>query len=279
MTILVVGARGSVGRHVVGQLLDAGESVRASVRKLGSAGDLPRAVDVVAADLTKPDTLSAALDGVRSVFLYSPPDGAEGFVAAARAAGVEHVVLLSSGSVLLPYAAGNAIAEEHRAVEQTLADSGLHWTPVRPLVLASNALNWAKSIRADRVVKLVHPDSVTAPIHERDIAAVAVAAILDDTNAHVSDLLTGAELLSQRQQVEVISEVTNTDIHIEELSETQARQHFGRFEESRVVDAIIEFIAAARHGGSPATATAELVLGRQPASFAQWVGDHVAEFQ
>ncbi|HWO62341.1 MAG TPA: NAD(P)H-binding protein [Umezawaea sp.] len=269
--VLVIGARGSVGRHVVDQLSLAGQQVRSSVRNPALA-DPP---NVVVADLTEPDTLRAALDGVSTVFLYAPTEGATVFVDAAKASGVEHVVLLSSGSVLLPNAVGNLIAEEHRAVERALAESGLRWTPIRPLVLANNALNWAESIRAERVVRLVHPDAVTAPVHERDIAAVAVAAVLDG-GEHVSEVLTGPELLTQQRQVELIGDAIGADVRIEELSEAEARERFGA---SQVFDAVLEFINAARTGGSPATSTAERVLGRRPASFAEWANDHAAEFR
>ncbi len=277
MTTLVIGARGAVGRHVLDGLLAVGEPVRASVRVRASA-DFPHQVSVVEADLSKPDTLKTACDGVRKVFLYAPSHGVDGFVEAARGAGVEHVVVMSSGSVLLPYAENNALAVAHRAVEQELADSGLHVTPIRPLVLANNALNWAHSIRAEGVVKLVHPDAVMAPIHERDIAAVAVAALTGMAGPQASALLTGGELLSQQRQVELIGEAIGTDIRIDELSEERARAEFGRFEESPIVDAIIELIAAATQGGSPATTTAQDVLGRPPVPFAQWARDHVAEF-
>jgi uncharacterized protein YbjT (DUF2867 family) len=141
MTTLVIGARGSVGRHVVEQLVAAGDSVRASVRRLGSA-DMPAGVGVVEADLRKAGTLRAALRGVRRVFLYVPVEGTHGFVEAALDADLERVVVMSSGSVLLPSAAGNAIAEQHRAVEAALLASGLPWMPIRPLVLANDALGW-----------------------------------------------------------------------------------------------------------------------------------------
>ncbi|HEV7963289.1 MAG TPA: NAD(P)H-binding protein [Actinoplanes sp.] len=278
MTTLVIGARGSVGRHVVDRLLATGEPVRASVRNLASA-DLPAEVSVVAADLTRPDTLTAALDGVRKVFLYAPTAGADAFIAAARDADLDRVVLLSSGSVLLPYAAGNVIAEEHRAVEQALAGSGLRWTPIRPLVLANNAMNWADSIRAEGVVRLVHPDAVLAPIHERDIAAVAVAALLGEAGDDVGAMLTGPELLSQRRQVELVGAAIDRDIQIEELSESEAREHFGQFEKPEIVDAILEFITAAASGGSPATDTAQRVLGRPATPFAQWAREHASDFR
>ncbi|MEU5433645.1 NAD(P)H-binding protein [Streptomyces sp. NPDC020719] len=281
MTTLVIGARGSVGRHVLDQLLAAGEPVRASARNPASA-DLPPGVPVVAADLTRPETLTAALDGVRQVFLYVTSAGMADFADAARAAGVEHVVLLSSGSVLLPYAQANAISLEHRAAERVLAAAGLRWTPIRPLVLANNALSWSYSIRKEGVARLLHPDAVTAPIHERDIAQVAVAALTghrpEGGSGDLSDLLTGAESLSQRRQIELIGAATGRSIRIEELTEAQALDHFAPFGSRETAAAVVELIAAATKGGSPATDTARRVLGRPPLPFARWAADHAAAF-
>ncbi|WP_330335908.1 NAD(P)H-binding protein [Streptomyces sp. NBC_00557] len=284
MTTLVIGARGGIGRHVVDQLLAVGEPVRASVRDPRSGSDLPAAAEVVTADLTRPDTLRPALDGVRRVFLYAPPASAEGFATVAAEAGLERVVLLSSGSVLLPGMEHNAIAQEHRAVEAALSDAGLPWTPVRPLVLASNSLRWAESIRSSGTVRLVHPDAVTAPVHERDVAAVAVTALgigAEDavTTAPTSAaMLTGPELISQRRQVEQIGQAIGRRLRIEELSPDQAREHYGRFSDPATVDAILQFLSLAATGGSPCTPTARRVLGRPGHSFAQWARDHAKDF-
>lgn len=274
MTTLVIGARGSVGRLVLDQLLAAGEPVRASVRNPAATG-LPAGVPVVTADLTDPATLPAALDGVQRVFLYSNPDGIEGFAKAAEQAGVRHVVVLSSGSVLLDSAVGNAIAEEHRQMERVLADSGLHWTPIRPLVLANNALSWAHSIRAEQVVRLVYPDTAAAPIHEHDIASVAVAALRGATEG-VSEMLTGPARLSQRDQVGLIAQRTGTPIEVHELSEADGLAHLGRFLPPHFAAAVVELLAA---GDSPRTATVEQVLGRPALPFERWVDDHVHDFR
>jgi uncharacterized protein YbjT (DUF2867 family) len=190
MTTLVIGARGGVGRHVLDGLVAAGEPVRASVRDPGTAGDLPAGVPVVAADLTRPETLPAALDGVRQVFTYATPSGARAFADAARTAGVEHVVLMSSGSVLLPWTRDNAIAREHREVEEVVAEAG-RLTPIRPLLLASTARRWARAIRDEGTVALAYPDGRTAPVHERDVAAVAVAALTGTGGEAVAQILTG----------------------------------------------------------------------------------------
>jgi uncharacterized protein YbjT (DUF2867 family) len=283
MTTLVIGARGGIGRHVLDQLLAVGEPVRASVRDHRAGADLPTAAEVVTADLTQPDTLRPALDGVSRVFLYAPPSGAEGFAAVAAQAGVERVVLLSSGSVLLPDMERNAIAAEHRAVEEALTAAGLPWTPVRPLVLAGNALRWAESIRSNDSVPLVYPDAVTAPIHERDVAAVAVAALRADIGDAAAEeltsaMLTGPDLISDRRQVELVGHAIGRTLRVEELSPDQAREHYGRFTDPTTVEAVLQFQAAAVDGGSPRTQTVPRVLGRPGLGFEQWARDHVRDF-
>jgi uncharacterized protein YbjT (DUF2867 family) len=122
MATLVVGARGHVGHAVVTGLLAAGEVVRASSRAPQS-GEFPEGVEVVRADLADPASWPRVLAGVRKVFLYAHPETATEFAAAARDAGVEHVVLLSSSSVLLPDAASDPIAQRHVVVERALDET------------------------------------------------------------------------------------------------------------------------------------------------------------
>jgi uncharacterized protein YbjT (DUF2867 family) len=66
-TTLVIGATGTVGRHLVPQLVRRGLSVRALVRN--PAADLPAGVDRAVGDLADPASLIPALDGVDAVYL------------------------------------------------------------------------------------------------------------------------------------------------------------------------------------------------------------------
>ena len=139
MSILVTGARGSIGREVLAELLASGKSVRASSRN-PKPGEFPEVGGVVRADLSEPESFPHLLDGVHKVFLYANAQAPAEFAAAARKAGVEHVVLLSSNSVLFPNPEKNPIAMLHMKVERAFERSGLDWTFVRPGYRATNTL-------------------------------------------------------------------------------------------------------------------------------------------
>jgi uncharacterized protein YbjT (DUF2867 family) len=200
MTVLVTGARGDVGGAVLAGLAAAGEPVRASSRA-PRPGEFPAGVEVARADLADPASWLAALAGVRKVFLYAHPEGAAEFAAAARKAGVEHVVLLSSSTVLYPDSEANPIAVRHIAAERALEGAGLDRTFVRPGYYATNALRWWQSIRTGRVLRTAFPEAVTSPVHERDIAQVAVRALLDDRHRGAAYPVLGAGPVTVREQV------------------------------------------------------------------------------
>lgn len=275
---LVMGAGGSVGKHVLDGLLARDVAVRASSRK-PQAGRFPMGVEVVAADLGDPASLTVAFDGVGQVFLYANHPGVDGVIAAARAAGIEQVVLMSSGSVIHPSSKGNAITEEHREVEKAFsAAPDLRVVPVRPLVLATNALGWSYPIKAGAVLPLYKPDAVTAPIHEKDIAAVVVAVLTGAESVAASGLLTGPARMSQREQVNAIAAATARDIAVEELGREQALAQFTRFMPAGEAEAVLQFLDDAAAGNSPATTTVEDVLGRPAIGFDVWAADHAADF-
>jgi len=278
MTILVTGASGHVGRAVLDQLRAAGADVRASSRDPRTA-QLPVGVPVAAADLTRPETLPAALAGVARVFPYAQPEAIDSFVQAAQAAGVEQVVFLSSASLVEPGAADDPIAQHHRAVEQALERSALAWAFIRPGAFATNALQWARAIRAEGVVHIPYPQSESAPIHEADIAAVAVAALTGGTLRNAATHLTGPESLTQERQVTLIGEAIGRELRCVELTPDQARTEMGRFMPPQFVDAPLRMWAAT--DGVPATISdaAAQTTGRPGRSFATWARAHAADFR
>src|SRR5213080_1050192 len=203
MTILVTGARGHVGRAVLDALVAAGQDVRAASRDATTL-DVPTAK--VSADLEDPSTLDAALDGVESVFLYTRPQGIDGFVKAAAAAGVRHVVLLSSGATLEPRSAQSRVALLHRAVEEALIAAPFAETLLNPGSFATNTLGWRADI-AEGVVRTPYPDSRVGAIHERDIGDVAAKILVEGSHVGEALQLSGPSPISYREQAEVLADV------------------------------------------------------------------------
>ena len=74
-TVLVVGATGSIGWHVVAEVIREGYAVRALVRDASKARTLPPGAQAVVGDLTQPETLGAAVEGVDAVIFTHGSDG------------------------------------------------------------------------------------------------------------------------------------------------------------------------------------------------------------
>lgn len=75
MNVLIIGATGSIGRLVVEKAIRGGHTVRALVRTPGKSHRLSSEAQVVTGDLTRPDTLASAVDGVDAVVFTHGSDG------------------------------------------------------------------------------------------------------------------------------------------------------------------------------------------------------------
>jgi uncharacterized protein YbjT (DUF2867 family) len=278
MTVLVTGARGAVAREVVSQLLAAGERVRVG-SAAGPPGGFASEVDSVRADLADPATLPAALAGVDKVFLYAEPAGIGGFVAAASAAGVRHVVLLSSGAIIHPGAENGPIALKHAAVEKALEGSGIPWTFVRPDAFAANALQWAADIRADGVVRTAFPGAASAPIHERDVAEVVVTALLEPGHEGTAPALSGPESLTQAEQIGIISDVVGVAVRVERIAVAEARRQLEAVLPAAFAEFLVQAQAAAERGPATVRTGVADITGRFPLSFVEWAKDHADDFR
>jgi uncharacterized protein YbjT (DUF2867 family) len=279
MVTVVFGARGNVGRHVAAGLLAAGEQVRVTSRSPATAGFAAQ-VQVAAADLDQPETLPAALAGAAKVFLYARPAGIAGFTEAARAAGVQHVVLLSSAAVVSAGADRNPIARLHRAVESAIEQSGTGWTFIRPGMFAANTRWWwAEPIRRASAVRLPWPDAQTAPVHEKDIAALAVAALTGHAHSRQAYTVYGPQSLTLRQQVAHIGDAIGREISLSVIAAGQARQELAASTSPAAADAVMGAWQAGNGGPAPTSVIAEKITGRPARTFAEWAADHADDFR
>lgn len=180
MTILVTGATGTVGRHVVDQLVQRGASVRALVRDPARAA-LPSGVDVVQGDLLDVDALRSAFAGVSTLFLLNavvPDEFTQALVAlnVAREAGVERVVYLSvihsDVYVNVPHFAGKF------GVERMIERMGFAATILRPAYFMDNDLTIRDVVRGYGVYPMPIGARGVAMIDARDIGETAALELI-----------------------------------------------------------------------------------------------------
>jgi uncharacterized protein YbjT (DUF2867 family) len=277
--ILVTGATGHVGQHVVSGLLAAGAAVRAVTREPGSAG-LPDAAEVVRADLTDPRTLDRYLDGAEAVFLIWPffEAGAAPAVLEAIARHARRVVYLSATAVH-----DDRELQENGIwgqIEQLIEQSGLAWTFLRASGFAANTLAWADQIRDEGRVRWPYGGAARSLIHERDLAAVAVRALTEDGHAGAKYVLTGPAAVTQAEQVRIIGEVTGHPVRWEELSPEVARQELlAAWGDPDFVDHALDTWAGLVTEPEQVTRTVQEVTGSPARTFREWATDHAADFR
>jgi uncharacterized protein YbjT (DUF2867 family) len=281
-SILVTGATGNVGRNVVSLLSGTGAKVRALTRNPDTA-HLPDSVEVVRGDLADPSTLEGALEGVGAVFLMwrGFPGAVTPAIAKLLVKHARRVVFLSSSAIQdeLPVQT-NPIGSIHLEIEEEIKKTGLEWTFLRPGAFAANALTWwAPQLRSGDVLRWPYAAAAWAPIHERDIAAVAVRALTEDGHTGKRYFLTGGEVLTQAEQLHAIGEAVNRSLRYEELGPDAARLQLSAILPSFVVDRLLD--AWAGMAGKPVrvTRTVEEITGAPPATFRQWAVDHVEDFR
>ena len=171
----------------------------------------------------------------------------------------------------------NPLAALHAEIERSVKASGVAWTVLRPGMFAANALFWwAPQIRTGDVVRWPYADASTAPIDERDIAAVAVHALLEAGHNGADYVLTGPESLTQLEQVATIGEAIGRQLRFEEMSPEHARRELP-FPESVATMLLDAWKAAV---GQPAYVTSVVaeITGRTARTFRDWVSDNSSEF-
>ncbi|NUW33614.1 NAD(P)H-binding protein [Nonomuraea sp. SMC257] len=276
--ILVTGATGNVGKHVVSQLAQAGIPVRALVRD-PSRARLPENVQVVAGDLTAPETLEPALRDVDSVFLVWP-----GFAAETAEPVVEAVAKHARRVVYLSADVPGAGDDDeptifHQRIERLIKRTGMTWTFLRPGGFAVNTLGWADQIR-EGVVRWPYGAASRSLIHEKDIAAVATHVLTSGGHAGAAYVITGPERLTQAEQVRVIGEAVGREVRWEDMPPEEARQVLtAAWGDPGFVESALRGWESFVTAPEKVTDTVERLLGRPALTFHEWARDHAADFR
>ena len=274
MTVLVTGATGNIGRHVVDCLVRRGGAPVRALTRNPTSKRLPERVEAVSGDLTAPDTLGRAMAGVTAMHLisiggddYAPLHTAEEVVARAVDAGVRRVTVLTG-------------TEDELAVLEAVAASGLAWTHVRPVELMSNKLGWAESIRSEGVVRAPFAEQPHAIVDEADVGAVVAAALVEDGHSGRTYTPTGPQALTPVQAARVIGDAIGRDIRFVELSPEQVREQMRASGlRDQVIDDVIAYGADPPQVAYTVLPTVRQVTGRPAHSFQQWVAEHADAFR
>ncbi|CAL9529909.1 MULTISPECIES: SDR family oxidoreductase [Streptomyces] len=217
MSIVVTGASGKLGRHVVEQLLEkvpAGQ-VTAVVRSPEKVADLAeRGVRVAVADYNAPETFDGLFAAGDKVLLISGNEFDKGRVRqhsvvidAAKAAGVALLAYTSAPGSLTA-----ALADDHRGTERALLDSGV------PYVLLRNG--WYHENYTENLAPVLEHNAVVAAAGEgrvssasrADYAAAAVAVLTGEGHENTTYELGGDEAWSFAEYAAELSRQTGREI-------------------------------------------------------------------
>ncbi|HZE38855.1 MAG TPA: NAD(P)H-binding protein [Stackebrandtia sp.] len=272
MTILVTGATGNVGRHLVRQLADAGHKVRALTRDASKAR-LPEGVEVVTGDLTDIAGLAPAFDGVEAVHLinfggndYGLLDNGAELVELAVKSGVKRVTMLTGW--------------ERGSLDAAVEASPLAWTRLMPGEFMSNTLEWAEPIIRDGRIEQPFGGGYSPLTHEADLASVALVALTTDGHGGQTYKVNGAEVLTKYERLRILGEATGRELEFVDLTPAEATE---RWKAAHLPDETIAFLL--RVFGDlptdpyPLESDVERVTGKPPRRFAQWAAEHAPRFR
>jgi uncharacterized protein YbjT (DUF2867 family) len=279
VNVLVTGATGRLGPHVVRDLHDRGCSVQALTRRSRAdlAGVLPQEVALVHGDLENPDDLRDLLGTVEDVVLITPHGPSMGstqigVIEAARATGTRVVKVSGTSSGIRPD--GPDACRQHWQVEQHLADSGLPFAVLRPNGFMQTLLaGMAGTVRSSG--RLINPLG-TAGISIVDCADVgrAIGAVtVDHSKDGRTFVLTGPEAPTYRSIAKSVGEETGQEVEVVDISPQEA----GAAAQERGLspweaEHLAEMLAMFATGASEyVTGDVEELTGRRPASARDWI--------
>ncbi|MFG1709643.1 NAD(P)H-binding protein [Nonomuraea sp. M3C6] len=277
--ILVTGATGSIGTHLVRLLLDRGVPFKALVRDETRGRAL--GCDVVVGDFDDPGSLAAALAGADRLFLNAggaqPVDGEQPMIRqqraaidAARAAGVSRVVKVS---VWGAHQGGRLAEGAHWEIEEYLKASGLGWSILQPSGFMQNFITGAGAFTADGKLAGAYGDAPVSYIDCYDIAACAAALLTGSDGLGETYVLTGPRALTHAEIARELSAALARTVAYAELSPDElAAALRAQGLPERFADDVAVLSRQVATGSLEATTSAVRELtGREPRTFAQFL--------
>lgn len=277
LTVLVTGATGKVGRHLVRYLLGDGHHVRALTRRPDTAG-LPAEVDLRHGDPTQPDAVAEAARGADAVFWnwmgFDASEAGESVEAVASV--VEHIVYLSAAQ--LQHGTRGVMPGVWADVEEAIRRTGRDWTFLRAGGFAANTLGWAEAIRAGEPVQMPYPAAARSSVHESDIAEAAWRCLIDPLRRGHAYEITGPEQLTQRDEAQAIGEAIGHPVTVRQQDADEARAQYAAWSGREFAEATLGYYATLVTNPERVSGDVEEITGHPARPFAQWAADHREDF-
>jgi uncharacterized protein YbjT (DUF2867 family) len=232
-------------------------------------------------DLDQPETLVSAVEGAEQIFLITYETQQDiNVLEAAKRAGVQQIVKLSTIEATDHKI---QVGKWHYQREELIRASGLDWTFLRPGMFMSNSIEWwADSIKGQgRVFFPGGKKGRAAPVDPRDVAKVAAVALTQPGHSGQAYELTGTELFTIGEMVQVISRVLGKQIQYVDIPPIAAKLFMLKSGMDKVlVNALMELLVTLRKNeGAIITDTVQCVMGNTPGTFEAWCREHVGAFQ
>jgi uncharacterized protein YbjT (DUF2867 family) len=276
--ILVTGATGKVGSEAVRLLGAQHHPTRALVRDASRAphGD----VEIVTGDFDRPDTIDAAMRGVKTVLLVSPAVPAQeiAVVDSAVRQGARHIVKISSK------ASADSPVDRRRGqaqIETHLEATGLSYTLLRANAYMQNLLALAPMTKQAGGFLMSAGDGQVGMIDARDVAATA-AAVATAPRAHADRTywLTGPDLITY---TDVAKELSDTLGYTVEYRRTSPAEHRTAMIQAGMPETVATsnaqaFGLIAEGDAAWLSEDVESITGVAPRTLRTFIADHVAAF-
>jgi NAD(P)H dehydrogenase (quinone) len=279
--ILVTGATGQVGYHLMEALADARAEVTAMVRVEAKAADLPGSPQHVVAAFDDPPP-AQVLRAFDRVFLLSPAHEAQAeletiFIDALVAAGHRpHVVKIAVDGFQDPDC-DVRFMRSHRQIAVHLDATSLPATYLAPNMYMENLLEAADTVRDQGMIYAPAGQGRIGFIAASDVARVAARVLTDPVRGHEDQtyVLTGPEALGYADVASRLSAVFAREVDYEDLTEAQAKEQMLASGLSPwQVDGNLELFDWIRHGATDVvTSTVHDVTAEDPHAIQDWLSE------
>jgi uncharacterized protein YbjT (DUF2867 family) len=289
-TILVTGATGTVGSEVVKQLSrDAlNYNIKAGVHSIENADRVAQydRVKAVQIDYDKQEGLESAFKDVDKLFLLTRPSSKSAehestLVNEAKKSRIKHIVKQSIMRADL--GADVEAMRLHRQAEKLIEDSGIPYTFLRPNEFMQGFINFqGTTIKSNNAFYIPAEDAKVSFVDARDIAAVAVKALVDgDKHYNKTYMITGPEALSYHQTAEILSNATGKKIDYVSISEEETREALKEMGmDDWLINTILDLYTLYRKGyASEVSSAVEEVTGRKATTFVEFAKDYADAFR